>query len=59
VTIESGDRIVVYELGSAVCPNQPTWDNDPTRVSISISDERSTFEELFVTGSGQNIAPVP
>lgn len=59
VTIDPGDQIIVYELGNAVCPTQPTWDNDPTAVSISVSDDRGSFEYLFVTGDGQNVVTVP
>lgn len=59
VTIESGDRIIVYELGATVCPNQPSWDDDPAAVSVSVSAERDTFQELFVIGDGQNVVAVP
>jgi len=59
-TIESGDNIVVYELGPTVCTNQPISKDDETRVSIStLNSIDGDWEVIGSTGAGQYSIPVP
>jgi len=58
-TFGRGDAIVVYELGPTVCPNQPTWLDDPVRVGVSISLDLGTFETIGESGEGQNVLFIP
>ena len=56
VTIESGDNIHVYEVGTSECGR---FDNDPFRVSVAVSsDITGAFEEIGEGGRGDNIIPV-
>ena len=59
VRFQSGDRITVYELGPTYCTSQPTWDDDPYSVGVSVSDDRSSFTQIGTGGPGQNIITVP
>jgi hypothetical protein len=56
VAIENGDDIHVYEVGSTECGR---FDDDPFRVSVSVSDEiGGAFTEVGIGGQGENIVPV-
>ena len=56
VTIENGDDIHVYEVGSTECGR---FDDDPFRVSVSVADDiTGDFEEIGEGGRGNNIIPV-
>jgi hypothetical protein len=57
VTIENGDSINVYEIGTTMCPGT-RFDNDPYRVSVSVSDDLGAFIEMGTGGDGKNIIPV-
>ena len=57
VTIDNGDTIEVFELGRTLCPNT-RYDDDPYRVSVSVSDELGTFQEIGIGGEGQNSVTV-
>lgn len=57
VIIANGDSIHVYEIGASMCPGTP-FDNDPYKVSVSVSDELGTFIEVGSGGDGDNIIPV-
>jgi hypothetical protein len=57
VTIENGDQIHVFEIGSTECN---AFDDDPFSVSVAIAvsdDVSGSFQEIGV-GDGSNIAPV-
>jgi hypothetical protein len=57
VSIENGDSINVYEIGTTMCPGT-RFDNDPYRVSVSVSDDLGAFVEMGTGGDGRNIIPV-
>jgi hypothetical protein len=59
IEIESGDEIIVYELGATVCPNRPSWMDDPVSVGISSSTDVSTFTDIGTVGNGVNVVQVP
>jgi len=56
VGIQNGDDIHVYEVGATECGR---FDDDPFRVSVSVSDEiGGAFTEVGIGGQGENIVPV-
>ena len=56
-SIENGDRIHIYEVGSTEC--QGNFDDDPYAISVSVSAELSgSFIEIGSGGNGENIIPV-
>jgi uncharacterized protein YegL len=55
VTIENGNSIKVYELGSTLCGR---FDDDPYRVSVSVSDDLGSFIFIGDGGQGSNEVPV-
>jgi hypothetical protein len=55
VTIEIGNSIKVYELGSTLCGR---FDDDPYRVSVSVSDDLGSFIFIGNGGQGSNEVPV-
>ena len=57
VTIENGDSIRVHELGRTLCPST-SYDDDPYRVSVSVSTGLGTFHEIGTGGEGKNTVPV-
>lgn len=57
VTISNGDSIRVHEIGRTLCPNT-SYDDDPYRVSVSVSTDLGTFHEIGTGGEGKNTVPV-
>lgn len=57
LTIQNGDSIKVYELGGTLCPGSG-YDDDPYSVSVSVSTDLGTFQEIGQGGEGRNILPV-
>ncbi len=53
VAIENGDTIVVGDLGRTLCPGM--FDDDPGRVSISISTDINTFQEVSTFNGASEI----
>ena len=63
MSIESGDEIVVFELGPSLCPEQSEWVDDEYDVSLSVSvtcnGDADCFEFIGSGGPGQNVFVVP
>ncbi len=57
VTVEAGDSIKIYELGSTLCPST-NYDDDPYNVSVSVSTDLGTFVEVGAGGEGRNVIPI-
>jgi len=55
----SGDEVVVYELGQTLCPDLVDAVDEPTRVSVSASTDLATFVVIGETGVGRNVLQVP
>jgi hypothetical protein len=53
--IEDGDTLRVYEVGATLCGR---YDDDPYRVSVSVSTALGDFIELGDGGNGSNDVPV-
>jgi hypothetical protein len=56
VTIANGDSIRVYEIGATQCNG--SFDDDPYRVAVSVSDNLGTFVEVGRGGVGTVNIPV-
>lgn len=59
IQIRSGDVVVIYELGATSCPDSPDWQDDPFAVSVSLSDDRTTFEEVAAGATGLSSITIP
>lgn len=59
LTFGSGARVTVYELGPTSCADQPSWDDDPFSVSVSVSSDRDTFTEVGTGGPGRRMVVLP
>ncbi len=53
--VENGDRLRVYEIGATQCG---AFDDDPYRVSVSVSDDLGSFVEVGTGGRGVITIPV-
>ena len=57
VSIENGDSIRVHEIGRTLCPST-SYDDDPYSVSVSVSTDLGSFQEIGTGGEGKNTIPV-
>ncbi len=56
VTIEEGDTLNIYEVGSTLCGQ---YQDDPYRVSVSVITTQGSFIEVGSGGNGSNQILVP
>jgi hypothetical protein len=59
VTFGSGAIVQVWELGPTNCPEQTAWKNDENTISVSVSNERSSFTRIGTVGTGTNAVVIP